>query len=185
MKYIKLLILLFLVILDFDKSFALESLINQLKDGGKIVFIRHSNAPGSGDPNNFSIKDCSTQRNLDYKGIHQSILIGNFFKQNKIPIDQVFSSEWCRCKDTALYAFKNFKTYSSLNSFYDIRFRHNKNKQIREIKKFINEWKSNKNLILITHYVVISELTNIGINSGEIIVIDDKFNVIGRKKNEL
>ena len=71
MKYIKLLILLFLVILDFDKSFAVESLINQLKDGGKIVFIRHSNAPGSGDPNNFSIKDCSTQRNLDYKGIQE------------------------------------------------------------------------------------------------------------------
>ena len=74
---------------------------------------------------------------------------------------------------------------SSLNSFYDIRFKSNKNKQIREIKEFIKKWNNKKNLILVTHYVVINELTNIGINSGEIIVMDKKFNVIGRLKNEL
>ena len=185
MKYIKLLIFLFLIIFNPIKSFASENLINQLKEGGKIVFIRHAYAPGNGDPDNFSIKDCSTQRNLNKEGINQSILLGNFFKNNKIPIDQVLSSEWCRCKDTSFYAFKNFKVFSSLNSFYDIRFKSNKNKQIREIKEFIKKWNNKKNLILVTHYVVINEITNIGINSGEIIVIDKKFNVIGRLKNEL
>ena len=55
----------------------------------------------------------------------QSKKIGNFFKENKIPIDIVLSSEWCRCKDTALYAFQNFETKTFLNSFYDIRFQDN------------------------------------------------------------
>jgi phosphohistidine phosphatase SixA len=185
MKYIKLLISFFLIIFNPVKSLASENLINQLKEGGKIVLIRHAYAPGNGDPDNFSITDCSTQRNLNKNGISQSIKIGNFFKNNKILLDQVLSSEWCRCQDTAFYAFKNFKIFSSLNSFYDIRFQNNKKKQIREIKEFIKKWNSKKNLILVTHYVVINELTNIGINSGEIIVIDKKFNVIGRLKNEL
>ena len=185
MRYIKLLILFFLIIFNSNSLSASNSLINELKDGKKIIFIRHSYAPGNGDPNNFSINDCSTQRNLNKKGIQQSKDIGNFFKNNKIPIDIIYSSEWCRCKDTAFYAFKSYKTNSSLNSFYDSRFRHNKDRQIKEIKDLIKNWKSKKNLILVTHYVVISAITNIGPSSGEIIVLDKEFNVIGRLKNKL
>ena len=111
MKYIKLLILFFLIIFHSNSLSASNSLINELKDGKKIIFIRHSYAPGNGDPNNFSINDCSTQRNLNKKGIQQSKDIGNFFKNNKIPIDKIYSSEWCRCKDTAFYAFKSYKLY--------------------------------------------------------------------------
>ena len=107
------------------------------------------------------------------------------FIKNQIKIDQVLSSQWCRCKDTAFYAFKSYKTNSSLNSFYDSRFRHNKDRQIKEIKDLIKNWKSKKNLILVTHYVVISAITNIGPSSGEIIVLDKEFNVIGRLKNKL
>ena len=185
MKHIKLLILFFLTIFDTNSLYASNSLINELKEGKKIIFIRHSFAPGNGDPNNFLIKDCSTQRNLNKKGIQQSKDIGNFFKDNQIPIDKIFSSEWCRCKDTAFHAFKSYETNSSLNSFYDNRFRHNKDRQIKEIKDLIKNWKSEKNLILVTHYVVISAITNIGISSGEIIVLDKKLNVIGRLKNTL
>ena len=112
MKYIKLLIIIFLIFFPQTKIFAAEDIIIQLKQGGKIVIIRHAYAPGSGDPDNFLIEDCFTQRNLDEKGITQSKVIGNFFKKNKIPIDDVLSSEWCRCKDTAFYAFKNFETKS-------------------------------------------------------------------------
>ena len=78
MKYIKLLILFFLIIFNSSSLSASNSLINELKDGKKIIFIRHSYAPGNGDPNNFSINDCSTQRNLNKKGIQQSKDIGNF-----------------------------------------------------------------------------------------------------------
>ena len=36
----------------------------------------------------------------------------------------------------------------------------NKDKQIRDLKNYILNWNSKKNLILITHFVVISEILN-------------------------
>ena len=132
-----------------------EKLINPLKEGGKLIFIRHAYAPGNGDPKNFDLKDCVTQRNLNQEGINQSKKIGLFFTRNKIQIDKVLSSEWCRCKDTARYAFNNYKTFNALNSFYDVRFAKNKVKQIKDLKKYISSWNSKKNLVLVTHFVVI------------------------------
>ena len=63
-----------------------QNIISELKKGGKIIFIRHAYAPGGGDPNNFDINDCDTQRNLNDKGRLQSKKIGDFFKKNKISI---------------------------------------------------------------------------------------------------
>ena len=159
-----------------------EKLVDLLKDGNKLVFIRHSYAPGNGDPTNFKLNDCSTQRNLNYEGVYQSKKIGQFFSKNQIQIDRVLSSDWCRCKDTATFAFNRYTTFDALNSFYDSRFENNKNKQIRDLKDYILNWNSEKNLVLVTHFVVISEVLNISASSGEIIVSDKKFNVIGRYK---
>ncbi|MDC1485601.1 histidine phosphatase family protein, partial [Pelagibacteraceae bacterium] len=112
--------IIFLFILLFlNHATATETLIDSLKKGKKIVFIRHALAPGNGDPQNFDIKDCLTQRNLNQIGINQSKKIGLIFKKNKIEIGKVLSSEWCRCKDTAKLAFKNYETFDALNSFYD------------------------------------------------------------------
>jgi len=157
-----------------------ENLINILKEGGKIILIRHAHAPGTGDPENFNIKDCTTQRNLNDKGIIESKNLGKCFFKNKIKIDKVLSSEWCRCRDTAFYAFKNFKKKSFLNSFYDQKFANKKSSQIIELKDYIKRWNGNKNLVLITHYVVISELLNIGALPAEIIITDKKFNLLAR-----
>ena len=155
-----------------------EKLINSLKEGGKLIFIRHAYAPGNGDPENFNLKDCASQRNLSQEGIDQSKEIGLFFTENKIQIDKVLSSEWCRCKETAKYAFNSFETFDALNSFYDIRFAKNKTKQINDLKKYVLSWNSKKNLVFVTHFVVISEALNTGSSSGEIIVSDRNFNII-------
>ena len=143
------------------------------------MFIRHALAPGGGDPENFKISDCSTQRNLNQIGIEQSKKIGSFFTENKIPIDQVLSSEWCRCKDTAKYAFKNYETFNALNSFFSAKFAKNKNKQIKDLKKYIKNWNGEKNLIFVTHYVTISEMMNLAVSSGEIVISDKNLNLIG------
>ena len=169
----------FLMLFCASPTFSDEKILNSLYEGGKIIFIRHAIAPGNGDPTDFKINDCSTQRNLSQSGIDQSKLIGLFFKENNIKIDKVFSSEWCRCKDTAEIAFKNYKTFKALNSFYDPKFVENEKKQIKDLKKFIKEWDSDKNIIFVTHYVVILSLLNIGVSSGEIVVADKDLNVIG------
>tara|TARA_A100001011_G_scaffold393501_1_gene483460 strand:- start:865 stop:1416 length:552 start_codon:yes stop_codon:yes gene_type:complete len=176
----KILALLFIGLLNFtNHAFSDEKILKYLKEGKKLIFIRHAIAPGNGDPDNFNIKDCSTQRNLDKKGINQSKKIGFFFKSNKIKIDKVLSSEWCRCTDTAKYAFENFETFDALNSFYDERFAANETKQINDLKQYIKNWKSDKNLVFVTHYVVISSIFNTGTSSGEIIVSDKNFNILG------
>ena len=149
------------------------------QDGDKIILIRHAKAPGGGDPEGFKIKDCKTQRNLDEVGINQSKKIGKLFKEKKIKIDQVLSSEWCRCKDTARFAFNNYEIFKGLNSFYQEKFYKYKDEQIKSWKKYISNWNGEKNLILVTHFVVISEMLNFGTSSGEIVVTDKNLIILG------
>ena len=177
-KIIKISLIIFSVSFNLNAS-SNKILVDKLQKGEKIIFIRHALAPGSGDPSNFQLGDCNTQRNLNIKGIEQSKKIGLFFNQNNIPIDEVLSSEWCRCKDTAKYAFSNFKTYTALNSFFSEKFQKNKDKQILELKEYLKNWKSKKNLVLITHYVVILETLNKTVSSGEIVIADKNLNFIG------
>jgi len=169
----KVFLILILGLLNFQTNvFSSDKIINQLKSGGNIIFIRHAIAPGNGDPDNFDLKDCSTQRNLSKNGIEQSKKIGEFFKDNKIKVEKVLSSEWCRCKDTAKIAFGNYETKNFLNSFYDERFSENKDTQILDFQKFIKNWNYSGNLALVTHYVVISEILDLATSSGEIVITD-------------
>lgn len=179
MKLLRFFIIIFISLTTPIKADLYKNLINQLEDGGKLIFIRHAYAPGNGDPAGFNLNDCSTQRNLSDDGRKQAQRIGEFFTKNKIEIDKVLSSEWCRCKETAKIAFKNYSTNSFLNSFYSAKFYKNKDKQITAFNKYIKNFKSKKNLILVTHYVFISEVLNYGPSSGEIVVSDKNLNIIG------
>ena len=179
MKLIKFLIIIFISLPSTIKADLNENLINELEEGGKLIFIRHAIAPGGGDPENFDINECGTQRNLDKNGKTQAIKIGNYLSRNKILIDKVISSEWCRCKETALLAFKKFETKSFLNSFYSSKFVKNKDQQMKELKMYIKKWKSKKNLVLVTHFVVISEILDYNPSSGEIVISDINFKKLG------
>ena len=179
MKLLRFFLIIFISLTSPVKADLNKKLINQLEDGGKLIFIRHAYAPGSGDPDNFNLNDCSTQRNLSKEGQRQAEYIGEFFRNNKVKIDKVLSSEWCRCKETAKIAFKNFSTNSFLNSFYSSKFAKNKDKQVKALKEYIKKFKSDKNLVLITHYVLISEILNYGPSSGEIVVSNRNLNIIG------
>ncbi len=182
MKFLKILSIIFITFPLIVKADINENSVKELKQGGKLVFIRHAYAPGSGDPNNFDIHDCNTQRNLNESGRKQAKKIGNFFKDNKIPIYKVISSEWCRCKETAVIGFNKFEKKKFLNSFFSPKFAKNKDKQVMDLKRYVKQFKSEKNLILITHYVVISEIIDYYSSSGEIIITDKNFNKIGSIK---
>ena len=185
MKYIYISIFFILNLFISNTVIADQSVIKELQKGGKIVFIRHSLAPGNGDPDNIDLKKCNTQRNLNQEGIEQSKKIGKLFRENNIQIDKVLSSEWCRCKDTARFAFNKYETFKGLNSFYQEKFYKYKGEQIKSLKKYIFNWNSEKNIIFVTHFVVISEMINVSSSSGEIIVTDKNLNIIGRIKTNL
>ena len=181
MKLIKFFLLILLSFNISIKANSNDKIQSLLKEGEKLIFIRHAVAPGGGDPVDFDILRCETQRNLSKEGIAQSKNMGKFFLENNIKIDKVLSSEWCRCKQTAQYAFNKYETKSFLNSFFSEKFASNKNKQINDLKKYINEWSGDNNLVLVTHYVIIQEVLNITSSSGEIIVTDKNFNVLARQ----
>ena len=84
MKFLKFLLIIFISLTTSIKADLNKKLINQLKDGEKLIFIRHAYAPGNGDPNNFNLNDCSTQRNLKSEGRKQAKYIGDFFKKIKL-----------------------------------------------------------------------------------------------------
>ena len=176
-KFFLLILLSFNILVKANSNDKIQSL---LKEGEKLIFIRHAVAPGGGDPVDFDILRCETQRNLSKEGIAQSKNIGKFFSENNIKIDKVLSSEWCRCKQTAQYAFNQYETKSFLNSFFSEKFASNKNKQINDLKRYIKSRNDKKNLILITHYVVISEILNISPVSGQIIITNKKFEILGK-----
>ena len=89
------------------------------KINANVIFLRHSWAPGFGDPENFKIDDCSTQRNLSDEGVLQARKIGKFFLINQIQFSEILTSEWCRCKDTINEMnIGDWKTFTGLNSFF-------------------------------------------------------------------
>ena len=183
MKILNYLILIFICINSSVKADSKQTLINELQKGGKLIFIRHAYAPGGGDPDNFDINDCATQRNLSESGRVQSQKIGNFFKVNKIPFSKVYSSEWCRCKETAFLAFEKYETKNFLNSFFSQQFANNREKQIIDFNNFIANWDQDQNLIFITHYVVISEILKYAPSSGEIVISNKNYKLIGSISN--
>ena len=179
-KIISLILNLILFSLFSFQINASEQAWDLAQEGDKIILIRHSLAPGGGDPPGFKIDDCKTQRNLNKKGINQSKKIAKLFKKNKVPVDQVLSSQWCRCKDIAKYAFGNFKEFTALNSTFQSPYNKNETEQLKELYNFVKKWDGKgKNLVLVTHYSIITAITNAVPSSGEIVITNKNFEVLG------
>ena len=178
-------ILIFIFSLLLPLSYASGSAWSLLEEGSKIVFIRHAYAPGGGDPDNFAIEDCSTQRNLNQQGIDQSISMGQEFSKRNIPIQQVYSSQWCRCKDTASFAFGDYQELNSLNSTFEGEYRQNHQRQMNELKAMIASWDDTEgNLILVTHYVIIEGVLGYYPNSGELVITNKSSKVLDSIKTK-
>ena len=79
------------------------------KEGGKLIFIRHALAPGNGDPENFELQKLFYPKKFKWNRNSAIKKIGLIFKKNEIKIDNIYSSEWCRCKDTANMLLMNLR----------------------------------------------------------------------------
>jgi len=144
----------------------------KLKSSNNVLLMRHTLAPGIGDPPYYSLSDCKTQRNLSDEGIKQAIFIGNWLRKQGVDKAEVYSSVWCRCKDTAeLLNFDGFKVEPALASFFDEM---TKAKEVNKIlKNFISkkiQSKGNQALIMVTHHVNILEYIGENIASGDMVL---------------
>ena len=159
-------------------------MIERMKAGGHILMIRHALAPGTGDPANFRIGDCSTQRNLDDRGREQAGAIGKFLRSKGITSARVYSSQWCRCLETAeLINMGTVTELPALNSFYELT--RDREPNLKALRKFIAEQPFDGVLvILVTHLVTISAIANEGVSSGEGVLLklsrDAPYKIVGR-----
>ncbi len=148
-----------------------ERLIDQIKSGGHVLMIRHAHAPGIGDPDHFRIGDCATQRNLSDQGRHQARQIGQWMRDRGIDTAHVYSSQWCRCLETARgLDLGPVSELPALNSFFDRP--QDREPNLSDLRTFLSQQPSNGPLIvLVTHSVTISAITGKNVSYGQGIVL--------------
>lgn len=156
----------------------------QRGETGLVVAMRHAIAPGTGDPANFKLGDCSTQRNLSEQGRTQAQQIGAEFRNRNIKIARVLSSQWCRCLETAkLINLGKVEPLRALNSFFSDSSK--EARQTATIRKLIVDNRNTKGaVIMVTHQVNITAITNIVPQSGEAVILKSdgqgKIKIVGR-----
>jgi phosphohistidine phosphatase SixA len=167
-------------------SFADDAAWAALKKPSAIVLFRHALAPGGGDPPGFKAGDCSTQRNLSDEGKLQAQRIGQTLRDRGVKVQAVWHSVWCRTRDTAQLAFPDMrepalKPEPAFNSFFSDRS--TEPAQTAAARALLLNWRGSGALVVVTHQVNITQLTEIFPQSGEGIVIErsgKQLRVIGR-----
>ena len=148
-----------------------------LRIGGHSVLIRHALAPGTFDPPGFKLGDCSTQRNLSEAGRAQAKALGDMFSTMQVIVGTVFSSEWCRCQDTAKLAFgaDKVQTFPALNSPVQLapaQRQANADAIRKAIQNFSPRTSPSKaNQVFVTHMFNIQDITGENVAEGEILVM--------------
>ena len=168
---------IFLILFFFKSNLVFSYTLKEYakKPFGNVLFIRHTMAPGYGDPQNFDLNDCSTQRNLDYEGKSQAVQIGRRIKKERIKFVKVYSSQWCRCVETAqLLDIGEITIEPGLNSFFQGFV--SKEKTISKLKIILDSLEhSNELVLMVTHQVTIAALTGISVKSGGAVAFNTKF----------
>jgi len=139
---------------------------------GYVLLIRHALAPGIGDPENFRLGDCSTQRNLSAEGRNDAKDIGQWLERRNIKISSLESSRWCRARETAeLLNIGPVKLNKNLDSLF-LKSDLENNKQTIEIKKRIVSHRNKPGLLIfVGHQVNISAIAGVSLESGEGVLV--------------
>ncbi len=143
-----------------------QDLIRQMQSGNAVLMIRHALAPGIGDPDDFKLDDCGTQRNLNREGREQAKAIGQWLRSRDIRQVRLYSSQWCRCLETArLMQIGTVTPLAALNSFFQRP--EDREPNLAELRTFIREnTKPGELIILVMHQVTISGITGQWADSG-------------------
>jgi broad specificity phosphatase PhoE len=152
-------------------AFADETeLWSKLRSGEHVALLRHARAPGTGDPEAFALRDCATQRNLSEDGRQQAKRIGERLRDNGVGGARVYSSQWCRCLDTArLLGLGAVEELAALNSFYQRWDR--RAAQTRELTEWLMGREPNAPTVLVTHQVNISAIADVYPAEGALAIV--------------
>ena len=145
----------------------------RLRAGGLVLMMRHaSTVDGLGDPPGFRLDDCSTQRNLSDAGRDEARRVGERLRREKVPIAEVYTSPWCRCRETARLAFGRAEDWDPLASFFDRPER--EAEYAERVRKRIASYvrKPPKgNVVMVTHNVNIAAITKHSVGPAELVIV--------------
>jgi phosphohistidine phosphatase SixA len=100
----------------FEDKLSGAELLDALESGGLVNFIRHAETEQDyADQVSAVMGDCSTQRPLSEAGWQQARAIGKALEALRIPLGEVYSSEYCRAWQTADLAFGRYRKTPDLN----------------------------------------------------------------------
>jgi len=142
-----------------------------LRAGGHVALMRHTDAPGGvGDPPDFRIDDCTTQRNLSAKGRADAARIGARLKSEGIAVERIVSSPWCRSMDTA--TLLQLGPVAAETTFGNVVVLSDQRQSLTAgARAVIDQWTGSGILLVVTHGANIAVLTGISPASGEIVVV--------------
>lgn len=137
---------------------AAADLLAMLRDGRAVALVRHANAPGVGDPPGMRLGECATQRNLDETGRREAVALGRQLREAGIDEARVFTSRWCRARDTAtLLGFAPPTELPALDSFFGARGE--AESRTAALRAFLGSLPRGAPVVLVTHQVNITALT--------------------------
>ncbi|MCU0835846.1 MAG: histidine phosphatase family protein [Chromatiaceae bacterium] len=144
-----------------------DAFLERLQAGAVILMVRHAHAPGFGDPPEFQLEDCATQRNLDEVGRVQARAMGEWLRARGAAPARVYSSQWCRCLETArLMDLGAVTPLPALNSFFERP--QDREANLAALQAFLAEPPPpGELLVLVTHQVSITAVSGTSVASGE------------------
>ena len=157
-----------------------------MRAGACAVMLRHAQTdPGVGDPPEFDLAQCRTQRNLSEAGRAQARRIGQWFTARQVSPRSVQSSAWCRCKDTADLAFGRHTVLPALSSTFGSQSSNqNQPGQTLALRALLAAIPAGQFDVWVTHQVNITALTGENAAMGEAIMVGSRGQALLRTRFE-
>jgi phosphohistidine phosphatase SixA len=160
---------------DIGPAAASDELWARLKEGGKVVLMRHAKTvkgKGLGNPL-FRDPTCKKERNLSNEGKRDAETVGNQFRQRGIPVSEVRHSPFCRTTDTAKHAFGNVAPAEYL-SLLEILEPDAATRQTRKLTEVIGSYTGTGNLVLVSHEPNIGAVSFEEVSNLDFVVLQPK-----------
>jgi phosphohistidine phosphatase SixA len=154
------------------KELAIWDQLQGTNPKGYVLLMRHALAPGVGDPENFNVNDCSTQRLLSDEGRQDARDIGQWLKRREVKILRVESSRWCRAKETAqLLNIGKVRPNRNLDSLFQ-ETNLESHPQTANIKKRIVSHRNTRGLLVfVGHFVNFQAVAGVSLESGQGVLV--------------
>jgi broad specificity phosphatase PhoE len=139
-----------------------QALLGALRQGGYVIYFRHAATDMTQTDSDLS--RCETQRNLNEQGRADARAIGAAFHALGIPVGHVFSSGYCRARDTAQLAFGRSELVRDLSGLPASQ----REQRVAALRKLLaTEPQAGTNTVLVAHGFNITAAAEISLAEGE------------------